>query len=138
MAMYLLFTGKTLSAREMHALGFVCEVHPADALANATLALAQLIAAKSPAALRRMKEVARASADKTRADDGWVLVDTGLNSTDTVADWLQLTAQGPLPAASMVMLPSFENNAAPACPSWYPLWLRLPANKVTSPWGGTL
>ncbi|MDD2702021.1 MAG: enoyl-CoA hydratase/isomerase family protein [Sideroxydans sp.] len=68
MAMYLLFTGKTLSAREMHALGFVCEVHPADALANATLALAQLIAAKSPAALRRMKEVARASADKTRAD----------------------------------------------------------------------
>jgi len=28
--------------------------------------------------------------------DGWVLVDTGLNSIDTVADWLQLTAQGPL------------------------------------------
>lgn len=28
--------------------------------------------------------------------DGWVLVDTGLNSPDTVADWLALTAQGPL------------------------------------------
>lgn len=67
-ALYLLFTGKTLSARELHALGLVCEVHAADALADATLALAQLIAAKSPAALRRMKEVARASADKTRAD----------------------------------------------------------------------
>ena len=68
MAMYLLFTGKTLSAREMHALGLVCEVHPADALAHATLALANAIASKSPAALRRMKAVARASADKTRAD----------------------------------------------------------------------
>lgn len=68
MAMYLLFTGKTLSAREMLALGLVCEVHAADKLADATLALAQHIAAKSPAALRRMKQVARASADKTRAD----------------------------------------------------------------------
>ena len=28
--------------------------------------------------------------------DGWVLVDTGLNSPDTVADWLALTEQGPL------------------------------------------
>ena len=67
-ALYLLFTGKTLSAREMHALGLVCEVHPAETLADATLALAQQIATKSPVALRRMKEVARASADKTRAD----------------------------------------------------------------------
>jgi enoyl-CoA hydratase/carnithine racemase len=67
-AMYLLFTGKTLSAAEMKSLGLVSEVHAADALADATLALAQSIAGKSPAALRRMKEVARASADKTRAD----------------------------------------------------------------------
>ena len=28
--------------------------------------------------------------------DGWVLVDTGLNTPDTVADWLALMAQGPL------------------------------------------
>jgi len=28
--------------------------------------------------------------------DGWVLVDTGLNSPQTVADWLALTAEGPL------------------------------------------
>ena len=67
-ALYLLFTGKTLGAAEMKALGLVCEVHAPDRLADATLALAQQIAAKSPAALRRMKEVARASADKTRAD----------------------------------------------------------------------
>lgn len=67
-ALYLLFTGKMLSARAMQTLGLVCEVHPADTLADATLALAQHIAAKSPAALRRMKEVARASAGKTRAD----------------------------------------------------------------------
>ncbi|MBV8501904.1 MAG: enoyl-CoA hydratase/isomerase family protein [Paucibacter sp.] len=67
-AMYLLFTGKTLTATEMKSLGLVCELHAADQLAEATLALAQLIASKSPAALRRMKEVARSSADKTRAD----------------------------------------------------------------------
>lgn len=67
-AMYLLFTGKTLSAAEFKALGLVSEVHPSEALADAALELANAIAAKSPIALRRMKEVARASADKTRAD----------------------------------------------------------------------
>jgi enoyl-CoA hydratase/carnithine racemase len=68
MAMYLLFTGKSLSAAEMKACGLVCEVHPDAGLADAALALAQLIAKKSPVALRRMKEVARASADKSRDD----------------------------------------------------------------------
>lgn len=67
-AMYLLFTGKTLSAAEFKALGLVSEVHPSESLADAALALANAIAAKSPIALRRMKEVARASADKSRAD----------------------------------------------------------------------
>ncbi|MDE1947027.1 MAG: enoyl-CoA hydratase/isomerase family protein [Burkholderiales bacterium] len=68
MALYLLFSGKTLAAAEMKALGLVSEVHADAGLADAALELAQLIAAKSPIALRRMKEVARASADKTRAD----------------------------------------------------------------------
>lgn len=68
MAMYLLLTGKTLSADEMKTLGLVCEVHPDEALAEAVMALAGQIALKSPLALRRMKEVARASADKTRED----------------------------------------------------------------------
>ena len=68
MAMYLLFTGKSLSAAEMKALGLVCEIHPDAGLADAVLALARQIAAKSPIALRRMKEVARATADKTRDD----------------------------------------------------------------------
>jgi len=68
MAMYLLLSGKSLSAAEMKACGLVSEVHPADALADATLALAQHIAKKSPSALRRMKAVARSSADKTRDD----------------------------------------------------------------------
>ena len=67
-AMYLLFTGKTLPAAELKALGLISEVHPAEALGEAALALANGIAAKSPIALWRMKEVARASADKTRAD----------------------------------------------------------------------
>jgi enoyl-CoA hydratase/carnithine racemase len=68
MAMYLLFTGKTLSAQEMKALGLVCEVHADAALPDAALALAQQIALKSPIALSRMKAVARASADMSRAD----------------------------------------------------------------------
>ncbi len=68
MAMYLLFTGKSLSAEEMKTCGLVCEVHPDDQLADAALALARLIATKSPIALRRMKEVARLSSDKSRED----------------------------------------------------------------------
>ncbi len=68
MAMYLLFTGRSLSAAEMKACGLVCEVHPDEGLAEGALALANHIARKSPVALRRMKEVARASSDKTRDD----------------------------------------------------------------------
>jgi len=68
MAMYLLLTGKSLSAAQMQACGLVCEVHPDAALADAALALANHIANKSPVALRRMKQVARASADKSRDD----------------------------------------------------------------------
>ncbi|MGO4391307.1 enoyl-CoA hydratase/isomerase family protein [Variovorax sp. M-6] len=68
MAMYLLMTGKSLSAAEMKACGLVCEVHADDRLVDATLELARHIAKKSPIALRRMKQVARASADKSAAD----------------------------------------------------------------------
>lgn len=68
MALYLLFTGKTLTAQQMHAYGLVCEVHPADGLADATMALATLVAAKSPVGLRRMKAVARDASDKAEAD----------------------------------------------------------------------
>ena len=68
MAMYLLLTGKSLSATEMKACGLISEIHPVEELADAALALANHIAKKSPIALRRMKEVARASADKSRDD----------------------------------------------------------------------
>ena len=68
MAMYLLLTGKSLSSTEMKACGFVCEVHPDAGFADAVQQLAKHIARKSPIALRRMKEVARASADKSRDD----------------------------------------------------------------------
>lgn len=68
MAMYLLLTGKSLSAAQMQACGLVCEVHPDAGLADAALALANHIAKKSPVALQRMKAVARASADKSRDD----------------------------------------------------------------------
>jgi enoyl-CoA hydratase/carnithine racemase len=63
-----LLTGKSVSAAEMQACGLVSEVHPDEGLAEGALALANHIARKSPTALRRMKEVARASADKTRDD----------------------------------------------------------------------
>ncbi|WP_321877187.1 enoyl-CoA hydratase/isomerase family protein [Paraburkholderia bannensis] len=67
-AMYLLLTGKTLSAAEMKAYGLVSEVHPDGELADASMKLASQIAAKSPVVLRRMKQVARVSADKSRDD----------------------------------------------------------------------
>ncbi|MCC6787380.1 MAG: enoyl-CoA hydratase/isomerase family protein [Hyphomonadaceae bacterium] len=94
-ALYLLLTGKTLSAAEMKALGLVSEVHPAAALADAAIELAQLIATKSPAALRRMKEVARTSADKTRADallHEQVLLRAHLRSSD-LAEGLRAFAE---------------------------------------------
>lgn len=68
MALYLLMTGKTLSAADMHAAGLVCEVYPDEALAGAARKLAEQVATKSPVALRRMKAVARATMDKTQAD----------------------------------------------------------------------
>ncbi|WP_322051527.1 enoyl-CoA hydratase/isomerase family protein [Paraburkholderia bannensis] len=67
-AMYLLLTGKTLSAAEMKAYGLVSEVHPDGELADASMRLASQIATKSPVVLRRMKQVARVSADKSRDD----------------------------------------------------------------------
>ena len=68
MAMYLLLTGKSLSAAELKACGLVCEVHPDAELGEAALKLATHIARKSPSALRRMKEVARGSAAKAVSD----------------------------------------------------------------------
>ena len=68
MAMYLLLTGKSLSAAEMKACGLVCEVHPDEQFVDAVQKLAKHIAKKSPGALRRMKQVARAASDKTRDD----------------------------------------------------------------------
>ncbi len=67
-AMYLLLTGKSLTAAEMKACGLVSEVHPAGELADAALKLARQIARNSPIVLQRMKQVARASADKSRDD----------------------------------------------------------------------
>jgi enoyl-CoA hydratase/carnithine racemase len=67
-ALYMLYTGKPLTATRLHELGLVSEVHPAEQLAAAALELANQLAAKSPAVLRRMKEVARSSTDKTLAD----------------------------------------------------------------------
>ncbi len=65
-AKYLLLTGKTLCAAEMKTYGLVNEVYPSDGLAEAASGLANEMAMKSPIVLRRMKEVANASMDKSR------------------------------------------------------------------------
>jgi enoyl-CoA hydratase/carnithine racemase len=67
-AMYLLFTGKALSAADMRQFGLVNEVHPDAELPAAAAHLAAQLATKSPAVLRRMKEVAAQSADHRRDD----------------------------------------------------------------------
>jgi len=64
-ANYLLFTGKMLPASEMKTYGFVNEVVPDDELEDATQALADLIATKSPIALSRMKAVAKDTLGRT-------------------------------------------------------------------------
>ncbi len=67
-AKYLLFTGETLSAEEMKGYGFVNKVVNHDSLQEEVQKIAELIAKKSPIALKRMKVVANASADKSRDD----------------------------------------------------------------------
>jgi enoyl-CoA hydratase/carnithine racemase len=67
-AMYLLLSGRTLTAERLHALGLVCELHPPEQLQAAALELAQELARRSPAGLRRMKAVARHAVDKSRDD----------------------------------------------------------------------
>jgi enoyl-CoA hydratase/carnithine racemase len=68
MALYLLYTGRTIGARQLHELGLIAELHPPEVLAEKTLELASQIATRSPVALRRMKEVATAAADKPVRD----------------------------------------------------------------------
>lgn len=67
-AMYLLLTGRTLTAERLHALGLVSEIHPGAQLQAAALELAQEVARRSPVGLRRMKEVARHAADKSEEE----------------------------------------------------------------------
>jgi enoyl-CoA hydratase/carnithine racemase len=67
-ALHLLFTGKSASAQRMYDLGLVNELYPADQMADMALALANSIAVKSPATLRRMKMVARRVADLSQEE----------------------------------------------------------------------
>ncbi|MCE0760775.1 enoyl-CoA hydratase/isomerase family protein [Marinobacter sp. G11] len=67
-AKFLLFTGGTLSAEEMKVYGFVNHVVGLDSLRAETQRIAELIAEKSPIALRRMKAVANNTGDKSLRD----------------------------------------------------------------------
>lgn len=56
-AKYLVFSGEAVTGAELHRLGLVAKVYPADALREGTRALAERIAEKSPLALRHMKSI---------------------------------------------------------------------------------
>ncbi len=60
-AKYLLFTGNLMSASELKSYGLVNEVVADDKLDDATQALADTIASKSPLTLKRMKAVANST-----------------------------------------------------------------------------
>lgn len=62
-ALEMLLTGDPIDAARAHQLGLVNRVVPAAELLEAALALAERIGANSPLAVRRSKEVARASLD---------------------------------------------------------------------------
>lgn len=65
----LLFTGELIDAAEALRIGLVDEVVPATQLRERVLALAKMIAEKSPVALQLIKEAVRASF-RTSLDDG--------------------------------------------------------------------
>tara|TARA_R110001583_G_scaffold74100_7_gene205506 strand:+ start:14056 stop:14841 length:786 start_codon:yes stop_codon:yes gene_type:complete len=66
-AKYLLYTGDSLSAREMEAFGLVNQVVADDELEAEVQYLADRLAEKSPLVLRRMKEVANAALDQSES-----------------------------------------------------------------------
>ena len=65
-AKWLLFTGEHLSAREMMDMGLVNRVTADGELETSVEAFVEKLAGKSPAVLRRMKEVANRSLDQTQ------------------------------------------------------------------------
>jgi enoyl-CoA hydratase len=67
-ANYLLLTGKTMTAEALMGYGLVNEVVPAEDLQAHVQTLGESIASKSPASLRRMKEVAITTLDRSRDD----------------------------------------------------------------------
>lgn len=56
-AKYLVFSGETVSAADLHRVGLIARLYPADALIEGAAALAARIARKSPLALRHAKRV---------------------------------------------------------------------------------
>lgn len=78
-AKYLLFTGDALPARELMAMGLVNQVTPDDGLVAAVDAMVEKLSTKSPAVLRRMKEVANRSLDQSQQAS---LTDEMLNLRD--------------------------------------------------------
>lgn len=65
-AKYLMFTGDFITAAEMERYGLVNKVVPGDQLVSEVDSFVKKLASKSPLVLRRMKEVANASLDKSQ------------------------------------------------------------------------
>lgn len=56
-AKYMVFSGETVMAPELHRLGLIAKLFPRDGLVEGTRALAERIAEKSPLGLRHMKRL---------------------------------------------------------------------------------
>ncbi|HEY0939834.1 MAG TPA: enoyl-CoA hydratase/isomerase family protein [Steroidobacter sp.] len=67
-AKYLLLTGETLTALQLHSWGFVNEVVPDADLVARVQQLGEALAAKSPLVLARLKALANAALDRSVAD----------------------------------------------------------------------
>ncbi len=67
-AMEMILTGEPIDAREAHRLGLVARVVPSELLVEDALALAAVIATKSPLALRLAKEAVNASYEMSLTD----------------------------------------------------------------------
>ena len=63
MALELLITGRQIKANEALTIGLVNHVYPVDALMDEALAMARLIAAKAPIAVRLAKEAVQRGQD---------------------------------------------------------------------------
>ena len=87
-ALELALTGDPIDATRAYQIGLVNKVVPAERLMDEALALAEVIAANAPMAVRYSKRVMLDSADLSEAD-AWVLNDSTFSDVFTSADAME-------------------------------------------------